>query len=36
MTKISEAMNVLTGHSDADEEGIVANKIEQWIEGCDK
>ena len=36
VTKISEAMNVLTGHNDADEEGIVANKIEQWIEGCDK
>ncbi|EYC37035.1 hypothetical protein Y032_0832g2586 [Ancylostoma ceylanicum] len=36
VTKISEAMNVLTGHDEADEEQVVAKGIEQWIEGCDK
>lgn len=36
VTKISEAMNVLTGHDDTDEESLVAKGIEQWIEGCDK
>ncbi|VDL84202.1 unnamed protein product [Nippostrongylus brasiliensis] len=36
VTKISEAMNVLTGHDEGDEETLVAKGIEQWIEGCDK
>ncbi|KAK6730498.1 hypothetical protein RB195_007138 [Necator americanus] len=36
VTKISEAMNVLTGHDETDEEQVVAKGIEQWIEGCDK
>ncbi|PIO62986.1 hypothetical protein TELCIR_15432 [Teladorsagia circumcincta] len=36
VTKISEAMNVLTGHDETDEEALVAKGIEQWIEGCDK
>ncbi|KAK6057094.1 hypothetical protein COOONC_05393 [Cooperia oncophora] len=36
VTKISEAMNVLTGHDENDEESLVAKGIEQWIEGCDK
>ncbi|KAK5980333.1 Spectrin repeat-containing domain protein, partial [Trichostrongylus colubriformis] len=36
VTKISEAMNVLTGHDETDEESLVAKGIEQWIEGCDK
>lgn len=35
VTKISEAMNHLTGHDDS-EEGAVAHAIEQWIEGCDR
>lgn len=37
VTKISEAMNVLTGQaSDGGEEAAVAAKIEQWIEAVDK
>ncbi|CAJ0564399.1 unnamed protein product, partial [Mesorhabditis spiculigera] len=36
VTKISEALNVLSGHSDQDEEAVVARGIEQWIEGCDR
>ncbi|KAK6020506.1 hypothetical protein OSTOST_13840 [Ostertagia ostertagi] len=31
VTKISEAMNVLTGHDETDEEALVAKGIEQWI-----
>ncbi|CAI5438333.1 unnamed protein product [Caenorhabditis angaria] len=36
VTKISEAMNVLTGHAHDGEEAAVAAKIEQWIEAVDK
>ncbi|CAI2296184.1 unnamed protein product [Caenorhabditis sp. 36 PRJEB53466] len=37
VTKISEAMNVLTGQAnDGGEEAAVAAKIEQWIEAVDK
>ncbi|CAJ0919115.1 unnamed protein product, partial [Mesorhabditis belari] len=36
VTKISEALNVLSGHSDGDEEGVVARGIEQWMEGCER
>lgn len=41
VTKISEAMNVLTGqeaggNGNGSEEAAVAAKIEQWIEAVDK
>ncbi|UMM14948.1 hypothetical protein L5515_002569 [Caenorhabditis briggsae] len=38
VTKISEAMNVLTGQEESgnNEEAAVASKIEQWIEAVDK
>ncbi|KAJ1367751.1 hypothetical protein KIN20_028733 [Parelaphostrongylus tenuis] len=36
VTKISEAMNVLTGQDMSDKEMRVAKGIEQWIESCDK
>ncbi|CAB3407196.1 unnamed protein product [Caenorhabditis bovis] len=36
VTKISEAMNVLTGHAHDGEEQAVAAKIEQWIAAVDK
>uniref|UniRef100_A0A158P9I2 Dystrophin n=1 Tax=Angiostrongylus cantonensis TaxID=6313 RepID=A0A158P9I2_ANGCA len=36
VTKISEAMNVLTGQDMSDKETRVAKGVEQWIESCDK
>uniref|UniRef100_A0A1I7XHC6 Dystrophin n=1 Tax=Heterorhabditis bacteriophora TaxID=37862 RepID=A0A1I7XHC6_HETBA len=36
VTKISEAMNVLTGHAEIGEEAVVSRAIEEWIGGCDR
>ncbi|CAD6184635.1 unnamed protein product [Caenorhabditis auriculariae] len=36
VTKISEAMNVLTGHAQDGEEAAVGTKIEQWLSAVDR